>query len=134
MIYKLEQWSYGASNGDSFLAPEMRKPGLCGKVYGNSKFQEGLHIITSTIVDYDAGDNTFITKSGSKYQLGEPDPDYANVFPNAKNRLIKSILEKKDHGETNQGDKVIPFLNEQENDFDDIEVSDEMMNEWLNDD
>jgi len=88
-IYRLEHWSYVTAhqhNGNS---------GLCGGVHGHPKFPDDKTIVTSPIEEYDAEEDAFITRSGSRYKLGDIDPEYNEMYPGAKERLIMAIRHKK---------------------------------------
>ena len=77
---------------DPYCAPELQKPALHGKVYGHRRFLDGSSITTSTVVGI-TEDGKIKTYSGSEYELGDVDPRYESMFPNAKDRLIKSAKE-----------------------------------------
>ncbi len=84
---KLENWALVSTN--PYLAPEASKLLLTGNVYNHPKFKDGESVTTSPI---DRLENDFIiTYSGSKYELGEIDPQYEKLFPNAKERLFNSL-------------------------------------------
>lgn len=51
---------------------------LVGDVEDHPKLGAG-HVHTSAIIRYDADEDVFITRSGSKYQLGEPHPEVADA-------------------------------------------------------
>lgn len=85
---KLNRWAVVDRSNDPYLAPELRRLSLCGEaenhpVHGTSE------ITTSYIVGREGA--AVLTKSGSAYELGEPHPDYEAAFPNAKERLFKTI-------------------------------------------
>jgi hypothetical protein len=87
---KLENWSVVYDNNvDPYTAPELIRSVLQGNVYGNPKFDDGTFICTSSIVGKNNGD--IITKSGSRYELGNVDPAYEALYPNAKRRFFKSL-------------------------------------------
>ena len=71
-MYKLEQWSVSISN--PYLPPEAQSSHLSGKVYGHPRFDDGYEITTSAIVKTEK--RVVTTKTGSMYELGEPDPQY----------------------------------------------------------
>ncbi len=87
---RLEQWSLGFERFDPYKAPEMHVPVLQGLVYGNENFDDGTFVHTSHLVAHD-GVDTLYTKSGSRYVLGEVDPEYEAQFPMAKERLFKQL-------------------------------------------
>lgn len=70
---RIEQWSVCFT--DPYAAPEVSRPSVQGNVYGREpRFPDGHPIQTSTIVKVEGKYVT--TKSGTVYELGEPDPDY----------------------------------------------------------
>lgn len=74
-MYRLENWSVTMAN--PFGAPETGGS-MHGKVYGHPRFDDGDKVTTSKIKDVDTstGGHVVITHSGSRYLLGEPNPDY----------------------------------------------------------
>lgn len=72
-VPRLEAWSTTAFD------PRLptREPGnLCvqGNVYGREGFADGDHILTMPVTSFQG--RTIVTKSGSTYLLGEPDPEF----------------------------------------------------------
>lgn len=90
-MYILENWSMVFT--DPWAAPEMQIPQLHGKVYGHPKFDDGESITTSAIDGFDKESNAVVTRSGSKYCLGHVDSEYEEIYPDAYNRLINSLIE-----------------------------------------
>lgn len=88
---QLSQWIIIVSpSSNPYLAPELTQPLLNGYAHGHPRFANGHNVTTSRIL----GKNTsghILTKSGSIYQLGEPKEDYAEKFPNARQRLLDSL-------------------------------------------
>lgn len=64
---------------------------LCGDATGHPKKPEPHFITTSRVVGR-IGD-VILTKSGSRYKLGNPKADYEETFPNARQRLLTTIPE-----------------------------------------
>jgi len=62
--------------GDVYLAPELRRLQVRGKVYGHTKsrFPDGKTIVTSNIKSING--RVVTTSSGSVYELLDPDPKY----------------------------------------------------------
>jgi len=85
---RLEQWAFGSAEDSGYLAPEQMTFLLSGTVYDHPCFDDGVHITTSELVDYE--DDVFVTHSGSRYTLGEPAADYEARFPNAYARIVKA--------------------------------------------
>ncbi len=107
---RLECWGI-VPNGDVYTAPEARTFSLKGFVFNHQRFEDGHGITTSAIVEITGrlGDPTQVslagakyttevivkTASGSEYLLGEPDIKYEEMFPNAKERLLKNGLKSR---------------------------------------
>lgn len=85
----LDNWSVNLSDSDPYLAPELRSQLLCG-VSGLEK-TKGHVTITSRIVGKRNG--SVVTYSGSEYKLLNVNPEYENLYPDAKNRLMNSLKE-----------------------------------------
>lgn len=85
---KLENWSI-VSTEDPYKAPEQRLARLHGTVFGHSRFDDGETITTSPVVEQK--DGIVVTQSGSRYELGSIDPEYAKIYPDAKRRLFDSL-------------------------------------------
>lgn len=86
---KLESWSIIALFGHAYEPPELAVRHLRGIVFGHPHFDDGTRVITATITSIQ--DECFVTRSGSIYELGEPDPDYEKAFPNAKQRAPSNV-------------------------------------------
>jgi UDP-glucose-4-epimerase GalE len=83
VVMALEDWAVvrvGAPHGP----PGRCVPCLVGKLPG------GEPVRTSPIVGREGGDIA-VTRSGSRYQLGKPHPDYERRFPAAKTRLMENL-------------------------------------------
>ena len=85
MIVQIENWSVIRS--DPYIAPEAGILRLHGNVFGHPKFPDGHEIQTSPIVGYDLITDEIICKS-RRYKLGQVDPKYEEMFPDAKKKLI----------------------------------------------
>ena len=86
---RLENWSL--THG-LYQAPEQGCH-LIGNVYGHPTRPDGRRVRTSTVVRIDRITETIETRSGSIYELGEVDPDYERMFPDARKRVFHTILE-----------------------------------------
>lgn len=82
---KLENWALAIVHDNTFR--------LQGNVYGNPKFPDGNSVMTSEVESL-THNNEVVTLSGSVYELGEPDPLYEQLFPNAKERLFDALRKK----------------------------------------
>ena len=72
---KIKNWSITGTQ-DPYQPPELRGHRVLGNVYGHPVFEDTHFIRTSDIVD--AGGGEITTKSGSVYELGEPDEEYVS--------------------------------------------------------
>ena len=86
-IITLNNWAVIQFESE-YTPPEMIALHFKGNVFGHPKFKDGSPIITTEIVSYK--NNIFTTYSGSQYKLGEVDPEYEKIFPNALERILKS--------------------------------------------
>lgn len=86
---RLENWSFIVRSGDPYTAPELISGQLAGNVYNHPRFKDGEPVVTSLVVKEENG--KVVTYSGSRYELGEPNPAYEQQFPDAKNRLMKAL-------------------------------------------
>jgi hypothetical protein len=68
---KIELWSTTV-RGSAWITPELRETILQGYIYGHPKHDEGRRVHTSPIVK--AEGRIVTTRSGTVYELGEPDP------------------------------------------------------------
>lgn len=85
-MIRIEHWSIVTPDTDPFLAPELRKPCLAGRVFGDPRRPDGTRVTTSPIVAV-IGEHV-LTSSGSEYELGDIDSTYAALYPGARARLI----------------------------------------------
>ena len=85
---RLENW---VVEGNPYAAPEMHLCLLNGEVYGHpsERFPDGKRIAISRVVAVQG--ESVVTRSGSVYDLGEPDPDYEKAFPGAKARALEVL-------------------------------------------
>lgn len=83
----LRNWSVViAEEFDPYKAPELYAARLHGNVYGHHKFVDGAEITTSRVVG--VTENAVLTNSGSTYELGEVNPEYEKLFPDARKRIL----------------------------------------------
>lgn len=88
---KIEDWAIVfVPPHDYYMAPELQKRSLNGRVFGHPKFPNGHWVTTSDIVGVTEYDE-ILTKSGSTYELGEAREEYEKLFPDAKQRLLDSL-------------------------------------------
>jgi hypothetical protein len=86
---QLNCWSVTIYDEGVYSAPELRTFHLQGLVSEHPDFEEGHHITTSRIVGKVGED--IITRSGTVYTLGDVDPKYEALYPDAKRRLLASL-------------------------------------------
>jgi len=77
---------------EPYQAPEQARHILAGFVTDHPCMQDGIHIETSPIASW--YDDEIITRSGTCYTLGEPDPDYEAKYPDARARIYKLLTVK----------------------------------------
>jgi len=75
-MYILKNWSIVCPDDNPYLAPEHRNRYLRGQVYNREGYEDGYWIRTTKIIDADNNTRIVTTKSGSKYKIEEPDPEY----------------------------------------------------------
>lgn len=85
---RIENWSIVYVSHNPYLPPECQTQCLQGNVYGHPDHFDGKRVTTSAAIG--RKDNCLITLAGSEYELGEPDPEYETLFPNAKQRALES--------------------------------------------
>ena len=79
MFVFIENWSI-VSSGTPYTAPEMISACLEGEVYSHPHFENGTEVTTSQIIEIHG--RTIYTISGTKYLLGNVDPEYQKAYPN----------------------------------------------------
>jgi hypothetical protein len=94
-LARLEQWCVTPLTTSPYTPPECQAHGLAGTVYGHPSrdFFDGDSITTSEVVSVKVNGDDVIatTRSGSQYLLGTVAPEYERQYPNARERLIKSL-------------------------------------------
>lgn len=83
----MEQWYLSYDNG-ALADPKLHNLRLVGEVTGHPNHEDGKHVITSRIVKIE--DNKIVTRTGTRYELGECAEFYAALYPNAKSDLLAS--------------------------------------------
>jgi hypothetical protein len=82
----------------SLQPPEHGRVCLHGFVIGHPRCQDGKEVTTSLVVSRHG--NKVVTKSGSEYELGEVDPSYESLYPNARRRLLAYLRAEAALGQT----------------------------------
>ena len=82
----INNWFIAPDTSEPWRAPELRKTRLVGVVYGHPELADGTFIRTSVIDKVE--DGLVVTRSGTRYELMDPDPAYEAAFPNAKGRVL----------------------------------------------
>lgn len=71
---KLENWSLcDSKNYSPYDPPELRRKSLQGNVYGHPQFNDGDHVVTSTVKTVNG---RIVSTQTRAYVLGTPSPDY----------------------------------------------------------
>ena len=87
----LKNWSVTSDVDVRFTPPELMHYHLQGEVYGHPRFDDGIFVVTSRIIEInDKGDyKEVITRSGSVYDLHREDVDKEaeKRYPNYYERL-----------------------------------------------
>lgn len=94
-VFKLEKWAtvFLPNKFTKYIAPELLPMRICGKVYGNDKFENGEEIITSPVEKFDKKNKLAITRSGSLYYLGEPAKEFIEwCEENNMSNLLDEIM------------------------------------------
>jgi hypothetical protein len=81
-VYKLDRWAIVYAESP-YTAPELRSQSLYG-------YRDGKPVKTSRVLGKSG--NCVVTQN-SLYMLGDPQPEYEAVYPNAKQRLFDSLIE-----------------------------------------
>ena len=72
---RLEDWSVIFCSVDLYQAPGCLFRFLVGKIYGDSRFEDGMTVTTSTLQILDVKARIAKTRN-TEYQLGEPSDGY----------------------------------------------------------
>jgi len=72
---RLEDWFITAALSSDLAQPDAGTT-LHGRVYGDNRFPDGYAIRTSPVVEVNAEQGYVITKSGTRYKLGNISPEY----------------------------------------------------------
>lgn len=91
-MLRLEEWYIAGNQRSPYDAPELWIPCLCGRVYDHPLHEDGKELITSAVIGK-TNDGKIRTRSGSLYELGKVREDYYNLYPNAMERLLKTLKE-----------------------------------------
>lgn len=78
--YKLERWFFKKEPISPYQAPELWPLALAGHVFGHPKFKDDTIISSSRIISVDT-DNMRVKTVHSLYILGEPNPNWIEIFP-----------------------------------------------------
>lgn len=85
---RLENWEL-LTSADEYESPEQRRLALSGDVYGHPVYPDGRRVYTSRIIGLEG--ESIVTRSGSRYELGEPHPDYEARYPGARARILVAL-------------------------------------------
>lgn len=88
---RIENWAVISPVPGPYTAPETQgSPSLSGNVFDHPRFNDGTWVTTSFIIGKNNKDE-IITNSGSSYELGQVSQPYEEKFPDARNKLLKSL-------------------------------------------
>jgi hypothetical protein len=83
---------------DNYSIRKTNRPGfkMTGYVYGhfNPKFNDGAGIVISNPIAFDRINRIIVTRSGTRYKLGKINPEYADRYADAENRLFQTLEDK----------------------------------------
>lgn len=88
---RIENWAVITPMPNTYIAPETQAPSLGGNVFDHPKFNDGTWITTSSIIGKNNKDE-ILTVNGSSYELGQISKSYEEKFPDARNKLLNSML------------------------------------------
>ncbi len=77
----LENWSVITTPSNPFQASELWPSRLSGRIYNDTRFEDGSLVATSTLKSIDVKARTASTKN-TEYILGEPDSTYVEYCKN----------------------------------------------------
>lgn len=90
MTKKIYHWSL-VKDDDPYKAPELVTLKLHGLLDSEDSEDSDYWVRTSTVVGKRGGN--VVTNSGSEYELVTVNPEYENVYPNARERLFSTLKE-----------------------------------------
>lgn len=88
---KLKNWTTQSILNNPYLSPEQPLFRLYGNVYNHNRFRDGMVIYTTQVIGK-KGEN-IITSSKTEYELLDTAEEYERLYPNAKERLLNSLVE-----------------------------------------
>lgn len=74
IVVRLEHWAVKIEDADGYTTPELLRRNLVGEVYGHPEHRDGKRIRSTSIIA--AQGRIVQTRTGRRYELGDPDPDY----------------------------------------------------------
>jgi hypothetical protein len=93
ILVKIQNWAVVAKRNsrNQLATPDIHLKGI---VSGHPGWPDGTEITTSPITHRKG--ELLISGNGTRYELGQVDPEYAARFPNAKESLLNRLLNKSD--------------------------------------
>lgn len=88
MSVRIDRWAMIHAGGP-YDAPETAGYFLRGVIHGHDEHADGTPVETSPIVA--VVDGKIRTRSGTLYELGEPEPEYEAAYPGARERLLTTV-------------------------------------------
>jgi hypothetical protein len=85
----LQNWSLRSRPWGAVESPEQEGSCLYGLVIGHPRHRDGKPVLTSPVAARRT--HCVVTRSGSEYDLGDPDPAYERLYPGARERLLERL-------------------------------------------
>ena len=84
---RLENWSIGVRTRSEYEAPELGFICLYGNIYEDDRFEDETPVSTSKLKEFNSAEMLGITKSGTKYKLGNPSQEFIKYMKNNNIKL-----------------------------------------------
>lgn len=92
----LEKWARKAMPGGGFTDPDSPLSiAFEGVVYGHPEVKDGTRVVIPRMKRFDFRENAFRDESNRLVRVRTPDEGYEVVFPQAKKKLEKAIIDRK---------------------------------------
>lgn len=97
-IVTIDNWSISSKGHSLYQPPECRRLQLVGTAKDHlNPHVNGNNVRTSDIIGWDSNITAVVTQSGSRYILGDVDPEYEKAYPNARETFVKSLLDQTEY-------------------------------------
>ena len=84
----LDKWAIIIDNSDPYYEPSEL---LTGKIFGDSRFEDGSQIQINTTAIQGKKGGLVVTFAGNEYELGEPQADHVKQFPGAEDEFLSRL-------------------------------------------